>query len=59
MAISTYSELQASIADWLNRTDLAAATKDFIALAEAQFQRSVRHRYMVTRSQATIDSEYS
>jgi hypothetical protein len=35
MAISTYSELQASIADWLNRTDLAAAFKDFIALAEA------------------------
>lgn len=59
MAISSYSELQASISDWLNRTDLASATKNFIALAEAQFQRSVRHRYMVTRSQATIDSEYS
>jgi hypothetical protein len=30
-----------------------------VALAESQFNRSIRHRYMITRSQATIDSEYS
>jgi hypothetical protein len=59
MAISTYSELQASVADWLNRTDLTSAIGDFVALAESQFNRSIRHRYMITRSQATIDSEYS
>ena len=59
MAIATYSELQASVADWLNRTDLTSAIGDFVALAESQFNRSIRHRYMITRSQATIDSEYS
>ena len=59
MAIATYSQLQASVADWLNRTDLTSAIGDFVALAELQFNRSIRHRYMITRSQATIDSEYS
>ena len=35
----TYAGLQASIADFLNRTDLAAAIPDFIVLAEAQMAR--------------------
>lgn len=35
MALSTYSELKASVADFLNRTDLTATIPDFIALAEA------------------------
>lgn len=35
----TYTGLLASIADLLNRTDLAAAIPDFIALAEAQMAR--------------------
>ncbi|HQT55797.1 MAG TPA: hypothetical protein PKX06_20305 [Phenylobacterium sp.] len=34
MALSTYAELKAAVADWLDRTDLAARTADFIALAE-------------------------
>ena len=59
MAITTYSELQSAVADWLNRTDLTAAITDFISLAEAEFQRTIRHRKMITRSDATIDSEYS
>lgn len=59
MAITTYSELQSAIADWLNRTDLTAAIKDFITIAESEFQRSIRHRKMITRADATIDSEYS
>ena len=32
MALSTYTELNASVADWLNRTDLTAAIADFISL---------------------------
>jgi len=59
VAITTYSELQSAVADWLNRTDLTSAITDFISLAEAEFQRTIRHRKMITRSDATIDSEYS
>ena len=59
MALTTYAELKASIADWLNRDDLTAAIPDFISLAEAEFQRDIRHRYMIVRSRATIDSRFS
>ena len=59
MAISTYAELQSSIGDWLNRDDLTNVIPDFITLAEAQFNRSVRHRKMVMRATATISSRYS
>lgn len=59
MAISNYSELQSTAASWLDRTDLTSAIVDFITLAEAQFNRSIRHRKMVTRSTASIDSRYS
>jgi hypothetical protein len=34
MALLTYTELQAAIADWLNRTDLSSQIPDFIRLAE-------------------------
>lgn len=58
MALSTYSELKASVADWLNRSDLTAAIPDFIALAEAQMERKLRTRQMISRATATIDTEY-
>lgn len=58
MAITTYSELKTAIANWLNRDDLTSTIPDFIALAEAQMNRSVRHRKMVTRSDATLDTPY-
>jgi hypothetical protein len=35
MAISTYAELQAAVASWLDRGDLTTQIPDFIALAEA------------------------
>jgi hypothetical protein len=59
MALSTYSELKTSIADWLNRSDLTSAIADFITLTEAEFNRTVRVRQMITRANATIDSEYT
>lgn len=59
MAIDSYATLQASISDWLNRSDLTSAIKSFISLGEAQMQRSIRHRDMIERAQASIDSEYS
>mgnify|MGYP000433063177 FL=1 len=59
MAITTYTELQASIADTLNRDDLSAAVPTFISLAEADMQRRVRHWRMEKRSTAELDTQYS
>lgn len=58
MALSTYSELKASVADWLNRSDLTTTIPDFISLAEAQVERKLRTRQMMSRATATIDTEY-
>jgi hypothetical protein len=58
MAITTYAELKSAIGDWLNRDDLDAVIPNFISLAEAQFNRTLRHRKMVTRSDATVDTPY-
>lgn len=58
MAITTYSELKTAVADWLNRSDLTSAIPNFIALAEAEMNRQIRHRKMVTRATATMDTPY-
>lgn len=58
MAITTYDELKTSIANWLNRDDLTAVIPDFIALAEADFNRKLRHYKMIERVDATLDSRY-
>ena len=58
MAITTYDELKASIASWLNRDDLTAVIPDFIALAESSIDRDLRHYKMVQRADATLDSRY-
>lgn len=42
MALTSYTELKASVADWLNRTDLTAAIVDFVTLAEAEMKRRIR-----------------
>ena len=59
MALTTYAELKTSVGDWLNRSDLTTAIPDFISLAEAQIERNLRTRQMVSRSTATIDTEYA
>jgi hypothetical protein len=59
MAMTTYSELKTSIADFLNRSDLTSVISDFITLAEAQMNRDVRHYLMVERSEAEVDTQYS
>lgn len=58
MALTTYTELKASIGDWLNRTDLTSAIPDFISLAEAQIERQLRTRQMIVRSNANFSTEY-
>lgn len=59
MAITTYSELQTAVADWLNRSDLTATIPNFIALAEAQMNRQIRHRKMQTTASLTVSSGYT
>ena len=49
MAITNYSTLQTSIANFLNRDDLTSIIPTFISLAEAEFQRIIRHWRMETR----------
>ena len=48
MAISTYSELNTAVANWLDRDDLTNRIPEFIALCEARFNRSLRIRAMET-----------
>lgn len=59
MAISTYTDLTASIADWLNRADLTATIPNFVSLCEAELNRRLRATPMVTRSDAIIDTQYT
>ena len=59
MALTSYSELRSSIADWLNRGDLTAVIPDFISLAEAQMERRLPTQKMVKRANATIDTPFS
>tara|TARA_R100001463_G_scaffold23959_1_gene57215 strand:- start:60 stop:686 length:627 start_codon:yes stop_codon:yes gene_type:complete len=60
MALNTYTALKASIADFLNRDDLTSVIPDFIALAEAQINRDIRHWKMEARSsgQQSSGDEY-
>ena len=54
MALTTYTELKSSLADWLNRTDLTSVIADFISLAEAQMERQLRTRQMIVRATASF-----
>lgn len=58
MAVTTYTELKASIANWLNRSDLTTEiANDFIALTEADINAKLRIRQMEQVDSITIDSE--
>ena len=59
MALANYTDLQASIADTLNRDDLTAKIPDFIAMAEGIMNRTVRHWRMEDRATATINTQYT
>lgn len=59
MALSNYTELQAAIADQLNRDDLTTQIPDFIKLAEGQMNRVIRHWRMEDRVTALLDTQYT
>jgi hypothetical protein len=56
MALSNYTELQASIASYLARDDLTNVIPDFVRLAEAKFNRILMHPRMETRATLTVDT---
>jgi hypothetical protein len=59
--MDNYTDLQDSIADWLNRVgspDLAARAPDFIKMAEARFNRKLRVRQNEKRATAGLDAGF-
>lgn len=58
MSITTYTELQTAVENWLNRDDLTARIPEFIALAEARMYRKLRHWRMERRATTTFDQQY-
>lgn len=58
MALTNYTELKASVADWLNREDLTTQIPDFISLLEARLNRTLRVREMLTKRRSTASNAY-
>lgn len=57
MSINTYDSLQTAITNWLRRggdTDFVERAPELIDLAEAQFNRDIRHRSMETTTTLTL-----
>lgn len=50
MAITSYDELKAAVANWLDRDDLSSRLDEFIALCEADLNRKLRVKEMVSSS---------
>lgn len=56
MALSNYTDLLASVASWMNRTDLTAIIPDFVTIAESRIARDLRLRKQVTSSTLTTST---
>ena len=54
MAITTYTELQTAVNNWLARTDLAGRSPEFIALAEGRMNRELETRSQEKRVTASL-----
>ena len=59
MAISTYAELRAEVAEWLQRSDLSARIPVFVEMATARFNRELRAPEMETLVTTAADAEYT
>jgi hypothetical protein len=59
MAINTYATLQTAIANFLKRDTLTSVIPDFIALAEADFNRKLRTRNQEARETFTLSTQYT
>lgn len=56
MALANYTDLKATIADYLARTDLTSVIPTFISLAETRMGRDVRIMEMLTQTTLSITS---
>jgi len=56
--LTTYTGLIEGAQQWLNRYDLADQVPAFIQMAEAQFNRELRTRDMMVRSEAVSQMEF-
>lgn len=56
MALTTYTELKASLADWLHRSDLTSQIADFVTLAESEINTELRLRLMEADEALTLTS---
>lgn len=58
MAITTYATLVTAVGNWLARSDTALTNRidEFIALAEAKFNRELRCNQMESRSYTTVNT---
>lgn len=56
--IASYADLKAAVIDLLNRPDLVNQPATWIQLAEGQFNRTIRHRQMLTHATASVSTEY-
>lgn len=56
MAITDYTSLQSSVANWLHRSDLTAQIPDLIALAEAKLSSDLSARAMETRTSLSVSA---
>lgn len=60
MTITNYTELKASVASWVHRSDLTSQIDDFIALGESRINRELSARFMEAEGSltASIGSRY-
>lgn len=56
MSLANYTDLLASVASWLNRTDLTAVIPDFVTIAESRLARDLRIRRMISSSTLTTST---
>ena len=54
MAISTFSQLQTAIDNWLARTDLSGRSPEFITMAEARMNRELETRSQEKRATSAL-----
>jgi hypothetical protein len=54
MALSTYADLKAAVADWLTRADLEQQIPDFIKLAEATLNKVLRSSRMTANAAVSV-----
>jgi hypothetical protein len=56
LSLSSYSDLQTAVGNWLHRSDLTSQIPDFITLAENRINNDLRHRSMETAQASTMAS---